>query len=268
MRAAVGPSNDSDVIPNTNHTAASCKPVDTLLDSTPAADATPPDPRSEIRLYDAAAVFFASIFTAGIGIAVGIAVGGDESYAATIGSLVGLWAGLVPGTVLVCRLRGTGDLSKDLGLRFERPGDLWGVLVGLASQFVALPLVYFVIQAFSARDLSEDLEKPARELTDNAHGAGFFVLAVLLVVGAPLVEELFYRGMLLRSLNRHMPPIAAVVVSGVCFGAAHFNLLTLPGLALFGVILGYLAQRYGRLGPGIIAHAAFNAVTVVLLWNA
>lgn len=206
--------------------------------------------------------------TASVGIAIGDAVGGADSYAVNIGSLVGLWSGMVPGALLVCRYRGTGSLVTDLGLRFKFPADFHGVWVGLLSQFAVLPLVYVFVEFFSDSNLTDDLEKPARELTDNAHGSGFLLLAVLLVVGAPLVEELFYRGMLLRSLKRYMPSAAAVVTSGLVFGVAHFNLLTLPGLALFGVFLALLAERFGRLGPSIVAHAVFNAVTVVLLWNA
>ncbi len=203
-----------------------------------------------------------------MGVGIGAAIGGTGSYAETIGSLVGLWAGLVPGTIFVCRTRATGNVADDLGLRFKFPSDLWGILVGLASQFVLLPLVYVIIQLFVTRDLTKDLEKPAKELTDNAHGPGFYLLAVLLVVGAPLVEELFYRGLLLRSLKRYLPVPISVITCGVVFGAAHFYLLTLPGLALFGIVLAYLAERSGRLGPNVIAHAAFNAATVVLLWNA
>jgi CAAX protease family protein len=140
-------------------------------------------------------------------------------------------------------------------------------VVGLGSQFLLLPVLYAVIQSFMSHDLTKDLEKPAKELTDNAHGAGFFLMAVLLVVGAPLVEEIFYRGMLLRSLKRSMPVPLSIVTCGVIFGAAHFDLLTLPGLALFGVLLAWLSHRSGRLGPNVIAHAAFNAATVVILWH-
>jgi len=174
----------------------------------------------------------------------------------------------VPGTLLVCRARGTGILAHDVGLRFKFPADLHGVWVGLVSQFLVLPIVYVFVQLFADGDLTEDLEKPARELTDAAHGPGFLLLAGLLIVGAPLVEEIFYRGLLLRSLKRYVPNAAAVVLSGLVFGVAHFNLLTLPGLALFGLFLAVLTERFGRLGPSIVAHAVFNAATVVLLWNA
>ena len=60
-------------------------------------------------------------------------------------------------------------------------------------------------------------------------------------------------------------PTIAVLVSAVAFGLAHLEVLQLLGLTAFGVVLGVLAERWRRLGPGIFAHATFNAVTVIIL---
>jgi membrane protease YdiL (CAAX protease family) len=49
------------------------------------------------------------------------------------------------------------------------------------------------------------------------------------------------------------------------FGVTHFQLLQFPALVAFGAVLGFLALRTGRLGPSIVAHMAFNAVTVTAL---
>jgi membrane protease YdiL (CAAX protease family) len=223
--------------------------------------------RSEIRLFDVAAIFFVSMITGAIGFSAGTAIGGAGSYAETCGGLIGLWAGLIPGTLLILRIRETGNLVKDLNLRFKLPTDLQGILYGLGSQFILLPLLYVVVQWFVSNDLTEQLKKPAEDLTGNAHGAGFFFMAVLLVIGAPVVEEIFYRGMLLRSLKRYLPVWPAILVDGFLFGLVHFDLVTLPGLALFGVILAWLSHRSGRLGPNILAHATFNAATVLVLWK-
>jgi membrane protease YdiL (CAAX protease family) len=57
----------------------------------------------------------------------------------------------------------------------------------------------------------------------------------------------------------------ALIVSAVLFALAHFQVLQFPGLVLFGMVAGYLAQRSGRLGPAIFAHMGFNAATVVVL---
>ena len=91
------------------------------------------------------------------------------------------------------------------------------------------------------------------------------ILFLFLAVGAPLVEELFFRGLLQRSLARRFGPVVAVGGSAVAFGLAHFEALQLAALILFGLVLGLLADRTGRLGPGIVAHATFNAATVLTL---
>ena len=228
---------------------------------------TPDEIRSTATIVDVLAVFFVSLITGTIGVSIGAAIGGAGSFAETSGSLIGLWAGLIPGAIVVSRSRGTGSLVRDYGLRLRLPTDFMGVVAGLASQFVMLPIIYVVVQALANHDLTKELEAPAKDLSQNVHGPGFFLLAVLLVVGAPVVEEIFYRGMLLGALRRHMGEWPSILLCGLIFGAAHFELLQLPGLAAFGCVLAWLYSRSGRLGPNILAHAAFNAATVVFLWH-
>jgi hypothetical protein len=104
----------------------------------------------------------------------------------------------------------------------------------------------------------------------GSHGIGTLVVDVFTVVGAPFFEELFFRGLLLRSLARlfgtfggWVGPTAAVIVTGVLFGLAHVEGLQLFGLAVFGIILSAIAYRTGRLGMNMAAHASFNLTAVV-----
>ena len=85
------------------------------------------------------------------------------------------------------------------------------------------------------------------------------------MVGAPFFEELFFRGVLLRALARlfgtiggWVGPALAIAVTGVLFGLAHAESLQLLGLAVFGIILSFVAYRTGRLGMNMVAHATFN----------
>jgi membrane protease YdiL (CAAX protease family) len=181
-------------------------------------------------------------------------------------SLIGLWLGLGGGAVWCSRHRGTGSLARDYGLRLQWPLDLGiGLIVGSACQYVLVPALYLPFeQAFPS--LRHRLETPAKQDVNGVHGAlAVTLLFVLLAVGAPVIEELFFRGMLQRALDRRFGPVPAVAVSSTVFGLAHFELLQLPALILFGVVLGTLAERTGRLGPGIVTHATFNAVTVLSL---
>ena len=56
----------------------------------------------------------------------------------------------------------------------------------------------------------------------------------------------------------------SIVITAVLFALVHFQALQLPGLILFGLVAGYLANRYGRLGPAIFAHVGFNGAAVAL----
>jgi membrane protease YdiL (CAAX protease family) len=186
--------------------------------------------------------------------------------AVTISALVGLWIGLVGGVVFASRTRGSGSLAEDFGLRLRRPWDVpLGVVAGLVSQYALVPLLYLPFEQID-RTLRHRLETPAKRDTAAAHGGlQITLLFLFLSIGAPLIEELFFRGLLMRAIDRRYGTVAAVAGSAVVFGLAHFELLQLPALILFGVVLAILAKRTGRLGPGIVAHATFNAATVLTL---
>jgi membrane protease YdiL (CAAX protease family) len=178
---------------------------------------------------------------------------------------LGLWAGLFGMPWLATRLKGNG-LVADLRLRFEAR-DLWrGAPAGAVLQLVVIPLLYWPLLDLLGKG-TDDVEGPARELTDRADGALGVVLLVLIVgIGAPIVEEVFYRGFLQGALRkRGLPPVIAIGVSATIFGLTHFELLQLPALILFGILTGVLYERTGRLGASIMAHLAFNMVTVVAL---
>lgn len=191
---------------------------------------------------------------------------GAVPLAVTVFGLLGLWIGLVGGVVVFSRYRGTRSLRDDVGLAFRWPFDAAvGVVAGVGTQLVLIPLLYLPFEQADP-SLRHRLEAPAKTDTAGVHGTWqIAVLILFLAVGAPIVEELFFRGLLLRSLARWVGPVGGVIGSALVFGLAHFELLQLPALILFGLILATLAQRTGRLGPGMVAHAAFNAVTVVSL---
>lgn len=185
--------------------------------------------------------------------------------------LVGLWVGFVGAVVVVSRRWGTGRVLADMGLRFRRWDFVVGPVVGVASQLIMVPLLYLPLEPLIP-NLQHRLSQPAKHLTGGFPGADLAVIAVLTVVVVPFIEELLFRGVVLQACvrlfgraGRTAGPVLAVLVTGVLFGLAHAETLSLLGLAAFGVVLAIVAYRTGRLGPGILAHGAFNLVTVVSL---
>ncbi len=167
--------------------------------------------------------------------------------------------GALLGTALFASYRkGRGPL-RDFGLKVL-PVDIFGLVVGLATQYAAL-LLYLPLLWFTSVS-TDDISKPARELTDKASGGGVILLILIVVIAAPIVEELFFRGLVMRSAERRWGSTWAIVVSAAIFGAAHFEPLQFPALMVFGLVAGFLAVRTGRLGPSIFAHMAFNGIAV------
>ena len=187
---------------------------------------------------------------------------GDLSVGLLVALQAFLWIGYVGVALVVSRRQGQGPV-RDYGWRFQRSDWYQGLLLGVGLQILAVPLIYLVVfQFIGERDVSE----AARELTDLATSPLDAVILVLVIaIGAPLVEELFFRGLLLRSLQRWLGSGPAIVVSSLVFAGVHLQALQFPALFMFGLVAAWLTVRSGRLGPAIWAHVGFNAVTVVAL---
>lgn len=183
-----------------------------------------------------------------------------------VGSLVqgALYLGLlgVPAWLVFAR----GVRWVDLGWHRMPTGRvreaLQGLAIGVVAQMAAVPLLYVPILLLSD-DL--DVSGPARELVDRADGAGVALLVVMVVVMAPVAEELFFRGLALRAFESRMGRRSALAASALLFGLTHLQLLQLPALVMIGLVCGWLAQRDGTLGRAVWAHVGFNAVTVLVL---
>ncbi len=192
-----------------------------------------------------------------------------EWYVGT--SLVGLWVGFLAGPWAASKMRGTGRFLRDLGVRF-RLVDLAGIVVGVGGQLV--------LDALYAPFLPKlkHFTAPTQKLVGASHGWGYLVIAILTVIGAPFFEEILFRGLAFKALARLFAPsargsarrrtigvAAAVIVDGVLFGFAHWELYQFAGLAVFGMLLAVVSYKTGRLGMNMVAHASFNLVAVLAI---
>jgi membrane protease YdiL (CAAX protease family) len=183
------------------------------------------------------------------------------------------WLGFVGWPVLASYLKGQRSLARDFGLVF-RPVDIgWGLLGGLVvlGLTVALNVFWYVVSGDTAPD-------NAGFLPESPSILAAVLLFVAVAVVTPFAEELFFRGLLLRALEKRFNPSIAVVVSAVVFGSLHIAGVTsassLAELALHGVFIGVVITGYGvvfalltvytgRLWPAIVAHMVINGVGVV-----
>jgi membrane protease YdiL (CAAX protease family) len=144
----------------------------------------------------------------------------------------------------------------------------WGVLAWLTTIATAVLLVSLMVglgvpfrSNASAIDLFRDRD------------TGLFVVTMIAaVVGAPLVEEVFFRGLLLRGGLRALPPWGAIALQGVVFGVYHVipsygrdNIGLVLVLSAYGCVFGAFTYRMGRIGPAIVGHAITNSLVLLLV---
>ncbi len=114
-------------------------------------------------------------------------------------------------------------------------------------------------------------------LTGAAGGPWIWVMISLTVVGAPVAEELFFRGLLLgairkRFAHRRFGDTAAVLISAAAFTAVHYNggsfqssVVMFAVIGSIGLCLGAYVVKTNRIAPAIIAHGVFNALVVMAI---
>lgn len=228
----------------------------------PSADRLRPSNQTQWGVRHAVAAYLAGLLVG----SVLFALAGGESSASTttvtihVASVVGLWLGFIGGPVAATRWFGSCSLRGDFGLAAKGRDVPMGVIAGVLTQIVLVPLVSWPVEQF----WSIDVDEPTRQLLDNTVGSRA-VLYLVIIVGAPIAEELFFRGLLLRSLARHFDDTVAIVMSALVFSLSHFKPAQIPGLFVVGTVLAIVSRRTGRLGPAIVAHMAFNATALLLV---
>jgi hypothetical protein len=177
---------------------------------------------------------------------------------------VPLWVALLGVPLAATHLKGRRSLRLDFGLAMRWSDIPVGLGLGLGLQVVLGILIneLYPRVGLDVDRVGESAEALAAEATN---GFGVALVMLIAVVGAPLFEELFYRGLFLRAVQRRFGDVAGVVAPALVFGLVHFQLFDLPALVLFGVAMGVVTLRVGRLGVAIWAHVAFNLTALLSL---
>lgn len=172
--------------------------------------------------------------------------------ASLIGSAVG---GACCVIVAAARLGGRG-------LALHLPRSIWlpaGLL--FLPPFYGLSAVWaMVLDATAGGTDEQQIVTLLRELWGTPQG----LLAVgFAAIGAPLAEEVLFRGVALPALQRPLGSVGAVALTALVFGAMHgADPQSVPPLVVLGAALGWLRTASGSLWPSVILHMANNALVL------
>ncbi len=161
----------------------------------------------------------------------------------------------------------TGDLGTDIGLT-PRFADLgWGPVIWLGA--IAAQVVVGLVVVALGVPLVSNTEGLDEISADRTYVVSLVITAV---IAAPIVEEMVFRGVVMRGLRSRLPLVAVIVVQGLLFGVAHIDPVRGAGnvglvmvLSGVGIAFGIGVALLGRIGPSIVAHAIFNGAVLLLV---
>ena len=145
----------------------------------------------------------------------------------------------------------------------SRPWDvlLWSVVASLGA----------IVPSLLLQGLIPEWTGWAKEIVDQTNQqleglmsipGGYMVIALL----PPVVEELVFRGAVLRSLLEWKPEKkwAMIALSALFFSLVHLNPAQMPHAFLIGLLLGWMYTRTGSIVPGVAYHWANNTAAYVM----
>jgi membrane protease YdiL (CAAX protease family) len=166
--------------------------------------------------------------------------------------------------VLAMAARRAGPSVRDyLGLVLPHRRD---VLIGLGLLVALWLLLVGLTYLFPAMDQSAVWVSDYRELVGNPVGLALFW--IVLVVTAPIAEEVIFRGFLMRGWSEsRLGGIGALLLTSLVFAVIHLQYNALGIMAVFGVglVLGVMRWRSGSTVLTMMMHAVWNLVAGVFI---
>ncbi len=191
---------------------------------------------------------------------------------------------LTSGTILIFLMIYWGLLPSTISL-WRRPSveeHLYkeDIFQAFLAWFISFPIVlfisnfleYFVAHVFHAKQLPDQLAVQFLKLTFGK--PLYFVLAIAsIILIAPLLEELLFRGFLQSFIRKHLGSKYAILITSVCFAFFHYsgdqglgNIPIIGSLICLALFLGFLYEKQGSLFAPVALHASFNAISVLNLY--
>ena len=217
-------------------------------------------PWSPLRPIDALTGFL--IIFLGLGIAGAIVLSLiDTEPDATLVALIPQGLLFVGVPIMVAARRVTSRPWRVVGFVPFKAKHLWLVAAAMGAQ-IAITVI------FTALFFTPEQDTLVEDVDFNETTVTVIATVFLIVIAAPITEETLFRGLFFGAMRSRTPFWVAAGVSGLLFGSVHLpqgDLAVAGLLSCLGVILAWLYERTGSLGPPIVLHMVNNAIAIVPL---
>jgi membrane protease YdiL (CAAX protease family) len=169
------------------------------------------------------------------------------------------WIGLAGWPIYAAWRKGNG-LRLDFGFLATRAQIRMGLFGGLVAVTVGLVLAKLSENFFG------DISSTAGDLALDQNGLVLLVFALMIMFGAPVVEEIAFRGLLFSALVKaRISAVAAVFISAAVFAMFHFEPSRILILFAIGLVLGEIRRRTGSTLASVATHFMVNAPATIAI---
>lgn len=139
---------------------------------------------------------------------------------------------------------------------------------GAAVQYCLVGLFIWFSAAYAAAGIEDIVSKYGftTEVTDMDYGKTGIGMAVMIVYSciiAPLTEEIFFRGALMKIFSKSNQRFG-IFMSAVFFGLAHGNIPQFLLAFLIGIFLGHIDMKHNSIVPSVIVHIFINTIVTIM----
>lgn len=175
-------------------------------------------------------------------------------------AVFGQFISYIPGIYILLKLtpKFVNCSWEDVGLKKPTLKDITTGFIGAIVSLLIVGVIGFVL----VKTTGIHMDDSAKLLGSNPTIFQLIILAVVAVVGAPLFEELTFRGIVLNAVKERFGFWPSIIISGLVFSMAHLSIVNIIPLAIVGIILGLAYQRTKNLWTSITMHAVFNAAGI------
>lgn len=143
------------------------------------------------------------------------------------------------------------SVSKQISLQQWAFIALFGMAASVSlNDWIALSGIVFIFDGFE-------------QVAEALYGGNLFIEFLAIVIAAPLVEELLFRGIVYKRIREIAGVRMAILLSALYFGVYHMNVVQGIYAFLLGILLAWIGEKYQSLGAPILFHAAANFLSVV-----
>ena len=178
---------------------------------------------------------------------------------------------LVPLFFVFMHLDTRRDKRLERHVEFKPYNLLWLLIlvpIGIVSclgfnNFVSM-MVDWLQSGIEALGIDYDLTSGFSDASEVIYSGGIVLTLLTTCVGAPLVEETLFRGLVYKRLRGIMSATPAMIISSVLFGIIHGNIVQFIYATLVGFICAYVYEKFKSISAPIIVHASANIFSVFL----